>query len=63
MFALLEFLDAIFHVATAPRWLFSSSFRAELRQDGSRYWEVGVGFVFIAIILIGIFYFITDPSQ
>jgi|GEM_PF-5479402 len=59
MFAFLEFLDAIFHVVTAIRWLISPEFRSELAQDRSRYWEVGVGFVFLIVILIGLFYFFT----
>jgi hypothetical protein len=62
MFAFLEFLDAIFHVATAIRWLISPDFRAEIAQDRSRYWEVGVGLVFIVIILLGLFYLLS-PSR
>jgi len=59
MLALLEFLDAFFHIVTAIRWLLSPSFRAEVAQERSRYWEVVVGFVFIVVILIGLFYFLT----
>lgn len=59
MFAFLDFLDAVFHVVTAARWLISRKFRAEVAQDRSLYWEVGVGLVFIVVILIGLFYFLT----
>jgi asparagine N-glycosylation enzyme membrane subunit Stt3 len=59
MLALLEFLYAFFHIATAIRWLFSPSFRAEVAQDRRRYWDVVFGFVFIVVILIGLFYFLT----
>ena len=62
MFAFLDLLDAVFHVATAIRWIISRSFRAEIAQDRSRYWEIGVGFIFIAVILIGLFYLFTDNT-
>jgi hypothetical protein len=59
MFAIIEFLDVIFHVATAVHWLISPKFRAKIASDRSRYWEVGVGLFFIVVILLGIFYFLT----
>ena len=63
MFAFLEFLDAVFHVVTAMRWLISHKFRADIAQDRSRYWEVGIGLVFIVIILLGLFYYlIPNPA-